>query len=76
METDTQMALTAEVLEELEALVNARLQGRVRDFRILPHCEGVILGGRASSYYLKQLAQAELMAVCDLTIVANEIQVD
>jgi len=65
----------AVALEQLEALVLARLEGRVQDFRLAQRPDGLVLQGRAPTYYLKQLAQTELQALCDCPITANEITV-
>lgn len=65
----------AEILEQLELLVQSRLQGRIHGFRLLPRGDGVVLQGRVHTYYAKQLAQTEVMAVSDYPIVANEIEV-
>jgi len=62
-------------LKQLEAQVNARLGGRVRNLRLLLRDEGVILKGRARTYYAKQLAQHAVMQVADYLIHANEIEV-
>jgi hypothetical protein len=67
--------IPAEIVEDLEMLVQGRLSGRVYDFRLLPRGEGLVLQGHAHTYYAKQLAQATLMAVSDYPIVANEIEV-
>lgn len=64
-----------EYLESLEALVQRRLGGRVRDLRIRVRGSGVILQGRASTYHAKQLAQHAAMELSGLPIVANDIQV-
>lgn len=67
--------ITDEVLGQLECLIRGRLQGRIHDFRLLPRGQGLVLQGHARSYYIKQLAQTELMAVADFPIAANEIEV-
>jgi hypothetical protein len=60
----------------LEASVKERLQGLVRHFRLLRSGDGLIMEGRAPSYYAKQLAQHAVMKVTALRIVANQIRVD
>jgi hypothetical protein len=59
----------------LEALVQARLSGRVRDLRIQVRNHGLILQGQTRTYYAKQLAQHLAMTTSDLPILANEIEV-
>jgi len=61
--------------EQLEARVQSRLHGRVRDFRVLVRGGGLILTGHARTYYAKQLAQHAVMEATALPIVANEIDV-
>lgn len=64
-----------EYLESLEALMQRRLGGRVRDLRICVRGRGVILQGRAATYHAKQLAQHAAMELSGLPIIANDIQV-
>lgn len=63
--------------DELEALIQRRLLGRVRvhRFRVLVQAQGLILQGCAPTYYAKQLAQHAAMEVSELPILANEIEV-
>jgi hypothetical protein len=68
-------ATPAGEVSELELQVQSRLRGRVRDFRIVSSVRGVILRGRALSYYTKQLAQHAVMEMTWLPILANEIEV-
>jgi hypothetical protein len=62
-------------VERLEALVQRRLGSRVRDFRILPRPDGVIIQGRAATYHAKQIAQHAVMEITNQHIVANDIEV-
>jgi hypothetical protein len=59
----------------LEEHVRARVGRRVCDFRVVIQDRGLVLHGRAPSYYTKQLAQHEVMRATDLLILANEITV-
>jgi hypothetical protein len=59
----------------IESHVRARLGGRLRDFRVLPREDGVVLQGNAPTYYAKQLAQHAVMEVTPFRILANEIVV-
>jgi hypothetical protein len=61
--------------EQLESAVQNRLGGRVRNFRVVIRDEGVILQGRAATYYAKQLAQHAAMEVGQLPILSNDIEV-
>jgi len=62
-------------LGALEAHVQARLHGRVRDLQVVASAGGLRLHGFSHSYYAKQLAQHAVMEATDLPILANEIQV-
>ncbi len=59
----------------LEARVQARLMGRVRDLRLSWRGDGLVLRGRAPTYYAKQLAQHAVLEATALPIVANVIEV-
>lgn len=68
---------TATPADQLEALIQRRLLGRVsvRQFRVLVEEQGLVLQGCAPTYYAKQLAQHAAMEVSGLPILANEIEV-
>jgi hypothetical protein len=51
------------------------LGGRVSDLRLLLRDNGLVLQGRAQSYYVKQLAQEMVMKATKLPVLANEIEV-
>jgi len=51
------------------------LRGRLRDASVSVHEGGVVISGKASSYYVKQLAQHAVMARVSLPIAANTIEV-
>ncbi len=59
----------------LEVQVRSVLERRVRDFRLILTQEGIILRGRASTYYAKQIAQHAVMSATPVPILANEIVV-
>jgi hypothetical protein len=67
--------LSPETSRDLEAALRSRLHGRIRNLRVLIRPTGVVLQGTASSWYVKQLAQHELMTLSSLPIAANEIEV-
>jgi osmotically-inducible protein OsmY len=66
---------TGNGVTELEAYVQCRLGGQVRDFRVVVTDRGLILRGQARTYHAKQLAQHAVMEATALPIVANEIEV-
>jgi hypothetical protein len=61
--------------EHVAVRVQAELGSRLRDFEVLASSDGLILRGRASTYYAKQLAQHAVMRIGRRRIVANEIDV-
>ena len=62
-------------IERLGAIVQSRVGGRVRDLHVVAAANGVVLRGRAVTYYAKQLAQHAVMEATSLPIRANEIDV-
>jgi hypothetical protein len=74
--TESSIDLTAaKRATELEARIQCRLGGHVREFRLIVVDKGLILRGYAHTYYAKQLAQHAVMAATELPILANEIEV-
>ncbi len=61
--------------EHLEAAMQNRLSGRVRDLRIIVRDGGIVLQGWAATYYAKQLAQHVAMEMAQRPILANDIEV-
>ena len=62
-------------LDDLEARLRAALSGRVDDLHLEVRGKGLVLSGRAHSFYAKQLAQHAVMDATDLPLVANTIVV-
>jgi hypothetical protein len=73
-ETDAGSTRTDE-MDRLEAHVQSRLNGRVRDLCLLLRGNGLVLQGHAHTYYVTQLAQQAVMEATELPILANEIVV-
>lgn len=69
-------ALRDATLEDLEAVVQGRLAGRVKNLRLVRSGEGLVIRGQARSYYAKQLAQHAVMSSSDCPIYGNEITVE
>jgi hypothetical protein len=61
--------------EQLEALVQRRLSGRIRDLRLIVRPHGIILQGWTVTYHAKQLAQHAAMELTELPVLANDIEV-
>jgi hypothetical protein len=66
---------TVDGATEMEAHIQCRLGGHVHEFRLVVVDRGLILRGRAHTYYAKQLAQHAVMEATGLPILANEIEV-
>ena len=62
-------------LDGIADLVRRRLAGRIRDFRLVLRENGIVMQGRACSYYGKQLAQHEVLRVVNVARLVNEIEV-
>ncbi len=67
--------LTAEEIDRLGARVRHQLSGRLNDLRLELRDGGIVLRGRARTYYAKQLAQHAVMRATDVAILRNEIEV-
>jgi len=67
--------LSEQEREKLELHLQSRLNGRVRDLRVDAAENGLVIRGRAMTYYAKQLAQHIVMETTSTPIVANEIHV-
>jgi hypothetical protein len=61
--------------ERLECLLQTRLGNRIRDLRVHLLPSGLVLQGRAATYYAKQLAQHAAMELATTPILANDIEV-
>jgi len=66
---------TAAEVGRLEARLQHCLGGQVANVRLEVRDKGLVLQGRARTYYAKQLAQHAVMEATGLPILANEIQV-
>lgn len=64
-----------ELSRDRTELIRRRLDRRVPDLRVLVTESGLILAGRAYSWYAKQLAQQVATEVTGLPIVRNTIEV-
>lgn len=69
------MALDDQLIQRVLTRLQSRLGGRVRDFQLSDHENGLILCGQVGTYYCKQLVQEIVMELSGLPILANEIEV-
>ena len=65
-----------QLLAELERHINTRTSRRVRNLAIELVPEAVILRGRASTYYVKQLAQQGVRDLLPQVRLENAIEVE
>ena len=68
---DAQLSLA----ELVEQLIAARTGGRIRDLRVDVEERGVVLSGRTSTYYNKQLATHAVLDQLEGVSLSNEIEV-
>lgn len=62
-------------VERLEGLLQRRLGNRIRDLKVLRLPAGIILQGRTTTYYAKQLATHAALELADEPVLANDIEV-
>jgi hypothetical protein len=62
-------------LERLAADIRTEHRCHIRELRIEVAAGGVVLAGRAATFYGKQLALAEVIRRCGLPVAANRVEV-
>lgn len=70
-----QATIRSDTPRPLDELVRGMIGRRVRDLRIEVRDGAMVIRGRTDSYHAKQLAQHTAMAVTDLPLAANRIEV-
>jgi hypothetical protein len=70
-----QSSMLSTEIAAVAAHLASHLRGRLLDISLTVQRGGVIIGGRAGSYYVKQLAQHAVMKRVSLPIAANDIEV-
>jgi hypothetical protein len=68
---DAQQMLVARV----ERMVREKTSGLIRDLRVDVMPREIVLSGRASTYYAKQLATHAALEACDDLTLTNDIEV-
>jgi hypothetical protein len=63
-------------VDALEVHMQSRLNGRVRNLRLVCRETGLIIQGHAFSYYVKQLAQHAVMEATSVPVLSNDIVVE
>lgn len=74
----SQLQLVSEAqrqVEAIEGVVQRRTSGQIRDLRVELQNGLIVLSGRTSTYYAKQLAQQAALDVAGHHELANEIVV-
>jgi hypothetical protein len=64
-----------QTIHHLELQLQRRLRSYVRDLRLLPRADGLVLRGQSRNYFSKQVAQEAVMEATPVPLVANEIVV-
>jgi len=64
-----------DLVDQVEQAVQVRTGGRIRDLQILLSEGRVIVSGRTSTYYLKQLATHAIRDAVDDLSVQNDVEV-
>jgi hypothetical protein len=75
-DNETDVVQTGSHLEALQVALRRRLGAQVRELEVVATERGLVLRGRARTYYAKQLAQEALLEKTPQPLVANEIAVD
>ena len=60
---------------KVEQLVRERTMGQIRSLRVDVFDNEVVLNGRTSTYYVKQLATHAALDACDRITLTNDIEV-
>lgn len=70
------VAGTLELPSAIEQVIRSRTSGLIRGLRVLVLDDGeVVITGRTTTYYAKQLATHAALEVCDDRILTNDIEV-
>ena len=75
MKLETTLELPDPVAERVEQEVRIRTNGRVRGLRVQIQDGHVIITGRTSTYYAKQLVTHAALGAADHFLVMNEVEV-
>lgn len=61
--------------EKIENAVQVRTGGRIRGLQVRIGKSGIVISGRVSTYYTKQLVTHAAMEASDELLVTNEVEV-
>lgn len=68
-------AVPTSLLDRIERYVHSRTSGMIRDLRIEEDAGRIVISGRSSTYYVKQLATHGAQAAADGITLKNDVQV-
>ncbi len=75
MEIQTFLESERALIEQVERSVRQRTSGLIRGLRVEMFAGEIVLSGRTSTYYTKQLATHAAMDVADNLTLTNDIEV-
>lgn len=75
MKVDAPLSSRQTLSEHIERLVRQRTSGLIRDLKIDVLPGEILLTGRASTYYAKQLATHAALDACEHLTLTNDIEV-
>jgi hypothetical protein len=61
--------------EQIQQLVASRIRGRIRELQISVRGDTLVISGRATTYYSKQLATHAVLDVSDARVIQNDVVV-
>lgn len=67
--------LPADLIADLEKRITSRTSGRIRNLRVEAAGDAIILSGRTTTYYIKQLATQIAMDEYSTLLLENSIEV-
>ena len=70
-----QSSVISSEIDAMAVHLASHLRGRLLDLSLTVQPDGVVIGGRTGSYYVKQLAQHAVMNGVSMPIAANDIEV-
>lgn len=68
-------SLPQDLAERIEAAVQTRTGGRIRGLQVRVKDGGIVISGRATTYYTKQLVTHAAMEAGDELLVMNQVEV-
>jgi len=76
IKADSSHEFPTEIRARIELLVREHTGGNIRDLHVSLHNGEVVITGRASSFYTKQLATHAVFSAVQFTQLSNKIEVN